>query len=150
MSSPIKYLAILLAITSLCMLLASCQSSNPVENIHIKKAPISNDPPSTGVFIRTSTGANPTSVHYYEQSDEIWILLELKTDLDSAVTFTKIAFFNKGTGTEDVAKPYEDLGPVEPGGSILWQVPLPDEDGEYELRIYWDNSVVASALISIS
>lgn len=102
-----------------------------------------------------STGPHPSRIQeVFDLGDKMFLGLVISEQIANEVKFSRFTFFNKGTGTEEeiIASP-DDLGPFEPGRGFLtgfqnpWEVP--DENGEYELRLYIGNEVVASALFNV-
>lgn len=86
--------------------------------------------------------------------DKIYLGLVINEENKEAVTFSKYAFYNKRTGQETVIEtPPGDLGPFQPGQLIIvafdnpWAVP--EQPGTYEIRIYVDNEVMASAIFEV-
>lgn len=76
--------------------------------------------------------------------------LVISRQLKTEVTFSKFTFFNKAAGTEGEVESPGDLGPFKPGSAHFlgpWEVP--GEKGEYELRVYVGDEVVASALFNV-
>ncbi|MDD4874491.1 MAG: hypothetical protein PHE15_05940 [Dehalococcoidales bacterium] len=144
-----KYM-ITVFIVSFALIFLGCQAPNPVSNIHIVKASRPGEPLPTGMWLMLDNGPHLTTIHNCYQGDELLINLEIKSEVETAVTFTKFSLYDKGAGTEETLGLSEDLIPVEPGGSNTWRAQLPYKDGEFELRIYLGNNVVASALINIS
>ena len=75
------------------------------------------------------------------------------TQLKKSVTFSRYTFYNKETGEElEIGLP-ADLGPF---ASISWNLIaqsnpwlVPSEPGIYELRVYLDEKIVASALFEV-
>ena len=101
------------------------------------------------------TGPHPSKIQeVFDPRDKMFLGLVISEQITNEVKFSRFTFFNKGTGTEEeiVASP-GDLGPFEPGrGSLTgfqnaWEVP--DENGEYELRLYLGDEVVASAHFNV-
>ena len=85
--------------------------------------------------------------------DKIYLGLVINEENKEAITFSKYTFYEKRTGRELVLETPDDLGPFQPGQITLvafdhpWTVP--EQPDIYEVRIYVDNDVVASALFEV-
>jgi hypothetical protein len=80
--------------------------------------------------------------------------LVMSKRLKEDVTFSRYTFFNKATGKEVEIEATNELGPFEPGAILEVALqnpwPVPSEPGTYEVRIYLDDKVVASAVFEVS
>ena len=106
-------------------------------------------------WVQNPSGPYNDTIYSFNKGEEIYIYIQLESELETAVTFTKFTFYNKKTYTEeivDLTDDYisDDLGPFEPGRDNFWVAEVPYEDGEYELKIYLGERVVASALFDVS
>ena len=169
-----KILQIILLFTALSILVFpayGCQNSapedTPVKNINIGQNTIDkgdwknlfHDMLWDAEWINAQTGPYNTTIYTFSEGYQILIHIKLKSELETAVTFTKFTFYNKETGTEeivDLVDDYtswglvDDLGPLDPGADNLWGAQVPYEGGEYELRLYLEEEVVASAILEVS
>ena len=136
---------------------AGCQVLAPdvVEDIEIMKASPGEPPPTSGWAMRR-TGPHPAEIQQVFKPGETMMLgLVIKDQLfKREVTFSRFTLFNKETGIEEELKVSPgDLESYETGGIYLLGYPdpwdVPGEDGEYELRLYLGDKVVASALFSV-
>lgn len=150
--------AIVLTILSLITSVLGCiQKTNDfIETIYIFKAESPDDPPPPGGWTFASTGPHPTEIQrVFDSGDKMFLGLVISDQIQNEINLSRFTFFNKGTGTkEEVATSPSDLGPFEPGGKYLsgFQNPwgVPSGPGEYELRIYLVDEVIASALFSVT
>ena len=156
-----KKLIVLCATALMSLLLVAsvvgCQQQAPdvIETIRIFKAGPPGSPPPTGGWALQASEPHPTEIQeVFNPGDRMYLGLAIGKRLVSEVTFSRFTFFNRVTGVEDKVYPApDDFGPFEPGQTFLlafqepWKVP--DEDGEYELRVYMGNDMVASALFNI-
>ena len=156
-----KKLVVLCAIALMTLLLitsvARCiqKTDDVIETIYIFKAESPDDPPPPGGWTFMSTGPHPAEIQkVFDPGDKMFLGLVINEQIKNEVNFSRFTFFNKGTGTEvEVAASPSDLGPFEPGGEYLsgfqnpWEVP--GENGEYELRVYQGDEVVASAHFNV-
>ena len=69
------------------------------------------------------------------------------------VTFSRYTFFNEATGEEVEIEDPDELGPFWPGTEQFVALqnpwPVPSEPGMYEVRIYQDDKIVASAVFEV-
>lgn len=144
-----------LSVLVLLLPIAGCQQPHDVvENIHIMKAdPPGYPPPPSGWALKP---ADPHAAYVqavFEPREKMMLGLVISDRVKREVTFSRFTFFNKGTGAEVEVPSPDDLGPFEPGGTHLMGYPdpwdIPDEDGEYELRVYLADEVVSSALFNV-
>lgn len=131
------------------------ETNDIVEVIRIFKAESPDYPPPPGGWISMSTGPHPSKIQeVFDPGDKMFLGLVISEQIMNEVKFSRFTFFNKDTGTEEeiVASP-DDLGSFEPGRGFLtgfqnpWEVP--DENGEYEVRVYLGDKVIASALFNV-
>ena len=147
----IIYLVVASALVAIVLPLAGCQYSTPVKNIKLVKASVmETEHPPTGVFLSFPSGPYNDTVKSFNKGEEILIYIELEGEIEAPVTFTKFAFYNKETGAEVIIELLDNLGPFEPGENHTWETQAPDEDSEYELRVYIGKRVAASALLDVN
>lgn len=85
--------------------------------------------------------------------EKIFIILGISENLEDSVTFTRYAYYNKETKQEVGIETANDLGPFGAGADVLvgysnpW--PVPDQPSVYEVRVYLDKKVVASAVFKV-
>ena len=102
-----------------------------------------------------STGPHPAEIQeLFDPGEKMFLGLVISEQITNEVKFSRFTFFNKDTGTEEkVATSSDDVGPFEPGRGFLTGFQKPwdvlDENGEYELRVYLGDGVVASALFNV-
>jgi len=155
-----KKLTIILMFTIVPLLLLAsvgCQQSTPdiIDVITIFPAG-SGSPPPTGVWAwDRKPDPHPDRIQrVFNLGDRMYLGLRISERLETDITFSRYTLFNRDTGEEIEAGLPSDLGPFEPGQITLsafqnpWMVPA-DPDN-YELRIYLDDKVVASARFEIS
>ena len=123
-----------------------------VEDINIMKASPPGYPPPPGGWALQLTGPQPPGIQeVFNPGDKMNLGLVISSTLKSEVTFSKFTFFNIGTGAGlEVETSPDALGPFKPGGKYLlgpWDIP--GKDGEYELRVYRGDEVVALALFNV-
>lgn len=89
----------------------------------------------------------------YHPGDKIFIILSVSKNLKDAVTFSRFTFYNQQTKEEvDLPVP-EGLEPFTPGQIFTvafddyWTVP--DEPGNYELRVYVGKKEAISATFTV-
>ncbi len=103
--------------------------------------------------IGTEEPYTPGIQEIFTPSEKMALGLSINQQLDQNITFSKYTFFNRKSGEETEIGVQDDLGPFEPGQVILiawinpW--PVPDEPGNYELRVYMGNEMVASAVFEV-
>jgi len=145
-------------LTILAMLApVGCRESTPdvVEVITIFPAG-SGSPPPTGVWAWDGKiDPHPDRIQeVFNLGDRMYLGLRISEQLETDITFSKYTFFNRDTAKEIEVSSLGDLGPFEPGRATLvgfenpWMVPA--DPGNYELRIYLDNKVIASAKLEVS
>jgi len=156
-----KKFTVLCAVVLMVLVLlapAGCQQSSPdvIEVIAIFPAEPGASPPS-GAW--GSPGGlidpHPDRVQrVFNLGDRMYLGLRISEQLETDITFSRYTFFNRDTGEEVEAGLPGDLGPFEPGRATLagfqnpWMVPA--DPGNYELRVYLDNTVIASARFEVS
>jgi len=131
------------------------ETSDIIETIRIFKVQTPDNPPPPGGWTFQTTGPRPDEIQeVFVQGDKLSLGMVISEQLKDDISFSGYAFFNRETGIEEaVTVSPDDLGPFEPDGEyylgykIPWEIP--DENGEYELRVYLDTEVVASALFNI-
>lgn len=144
-------LLLVAALSVFALVSYGCQASTPVANINLEKASLYEaDHPATGLWMVFPSGPYNCTVHSFNKDEEILIYIELESGLETPVTFTKFTFHNKETGDEATIELPDDSGAFESGESHIWHAQAPNENGEYELRVYIDKRVVASALLDVS
>ncbi|OGO32197.1 MAG: hypothetical protein A2Z29_00160 [Chloroflexi bacterium RBG_16_56_11] len=79
-------------------------------------------------------------------------MLGLKLDkrINKRVTFSNIVYVDRKTLETIVIGSAGDLGPYEPGQVFLLRYSAPDEPGSYEVRVYFEDELVASALFEVN
>lgn len=149
-------LPVLLVLILLTLGLPGCSSqSDVVEVIHIFKAQSPSYPPPPGGWALMPTGPHPAAIQeVFDPGDKMNLGLVISSQIKTDVTFSRFTFFNKGTGTEaEVESSPGDLGPFGPGSKVhlafLDPWDIPSEAGEYEIRVYLGDEVVASALFNV-
>ncbi|MBI4284965.1 MAG: hypothetical protein HY670_03570 [Chloroflexi bacterium] len=127
---------------------------SPVDGIFLFKARLGQVLlPPTGPFAGTGD-AHPTGVQMtFNPGDRMFIILSMRDDLESNVTFSLYTFFNEETRQEvEVGSP-QDFQTWGPGQTNLvalqnpWLVPA--QPGKYQLRIYQGKRVAASAVFLV-
>jgi len=154
-----KLIALCVVVLMFPVLLApvGCQQSTPdiIEVITIFPAE-SGSPPPTGVWAwDRKIDPHPDRIQrVFNLGDRMYLGLRISEHLETDITFSRYTFFNRDTGEEVEAGLLGDLGPFEPGRATLagFQNPwmLPADPGNYELRVYLDNTVIASARFEVS
>ena len=92
----------------------------------------------------------PTHVQETFQPSEPLILgLKLDERFKRSITFSNYTFFNTKTMESVIISSPGDLGPFELGQVFELQYSAPSEPGDYELRIYYEEKLVASALFKV-
>ncbi len=87
------------------------------------------------------------------QNDSIFLIVDISHGFSQNVTFSKYTFFNVGNGQEKEIMIPDGSGPFEPGQDIFlgftnsWAVP--NEPGIYEIRIYSNDELAASAVFEV-
>ena len=155
-----KRLIVLCAIVLMVLLLAApigCQQSTPdvVEVIAIFPAESGSPPPTGAWAYDRKSDPHPDRIQrVFNLGDRMFLGLRISEHLEADITFSKYTFFNRDTAKEIEVNSLGDLGPFEPGRATLvgfenpWMVPA--DPGNYELRIYLDNKVIASAKLEVS
>ena len=84
----------------------------------------------------------------------MYLGLRISSKIKANVKFSKFTYFNKETGEEiGIGSPSDLMRAWELGQVDLlafnnpW--PVPEEPGDYQVRIYLDNTVVASAMFEV-
>jgi S1-C subfamily serine protease len=155
-----KRLIVLCAIVLMLLMIlvpVGCQQNAPdvVEIIAIFPAESGSPPPTGAWAYDRKPDPHPDRIQrVFNLGDRMFLGLRISEQLETDITFSRYTFFNRDTGEEIEAGLPSDLGPFEPGQITLsafqnpWMVPA-DPDN-YELRIYLDDKVVASARFEIS
>lgn len=147
-----KFIRVAVLSLLLASLAVGCVAPEPVDGIFVFKARPGQEVP-TGIFAGTGN-PHPTGVQVtFNPGDRMFIILSMSAKLKSDVTFSRYTFFNEETRQEvDVGSP-EDFKTWEPGQTDLvafhnpWVVP--NQQGEYRLRIYLEKRIVASAVFRV-
>jgi len=136
---------------------AGCQQSAPsvVEVIAIFSAGSGSPPPTGAWAYDRKIDPHPDQIQrVFNLGDRMYLGLRISERLETDITFSRYTLFNRDTGEEVEAGLPGDLGPFEPGRATLagFQNPwmLPADPGNYELRVYLDNTVIASARFEVS
>ncbi|MFC1968788.1 serine protease, partial [Chloroflexota bacterium] len=150
---------VLMVLVVLLASVAGCQQSTPdvVEVIAIFPAE-SGAPPPTGAWGSPggSIDPHPDRVQrVFSPGDKMYLGLRISSKIEANVTFSRFTYFNKETGEEIEVGSSSDLVRAWGPGQVNllafnnpW--PVPDEPGEYQVGIYLDNKVVASARFEVS
>jgi hypothetical protein len=149
MKNPIALGTLVLA-TLLAMVLATGCGHDVIEAISVFRAQ-PDAPVPTGGWALTQRGPHPSEVQgVFQPEDKQFLGLAFAEDSGDNIYLSRITFYNKATGAEEEAAVMPaDLGPYRAGNTYLigyedpWGVP--GEAGEYRLRIYVGDDVVASA-----
>jgi S1-C subfamily serine protease len=151
----VVFTVILMALVTLAPV--GCQQSTPdiIEVIAIFPAESGSPPPTGAWAYDRKSDPHPDRIQrVFNLGDRMFLGLRISEHLEADITFSEYTFFNRDTAKEiEVGLPGA-LGPFEPGRVILagfenpWMVPA--DPGNYELRIYLDNKVVASARFEVS
>jgi hypothetical protein len=112
-------------------------------------------PVPTGGWALVPSNPHPDNVQYvFGPGEEMYLGLRISDRIDKEVTFSRYAFLNEDTGEAVQAGSTDDLGPFQPGQKLLvaydspW--PVPAVPGTYQLKVYLDDTVVASAIFEVS
>ncbi len=143
-------LGTLVLATLLAMVLATGCGHDVIEAISVFIAQ-PDTPVPTGGWALTKRGPHPSEVQgVFQPGDKQFLGLAFAEDSGDDIYLSRITFYNEATGVEEEAATIPaDLGPYRAGGTYLigyenpWGVP--GEAGEYKLRIYVGDDVVASA-----
>lgn len=138
-----------------------CRQNTPevVEVIAIFKAQPGYPPPPGGWGVPRSgeeIDPHPDRVQQvFDPGDKMYLGLRISDKIKEEVAFSGFTYFNRETGEETETGSPEDLSGVwEPGqlGLLAFNNPwpVPDEPGEYQVRIYLDNNIVASGVFKVS
>lgn len=99
--------------------------------------------PRSGAVLRT-----------FHPGDKFFLGMRINPQFPTNVTVSKYTLFNKGSGQEkEIGTSSRDTGSFEPGAILfpaianLWAAP--NESGIYEIRVYSNNEVVASAVFEV-
>jgi len=128
-----------------------CSTPNTVQKIIILPRPSGDAIPPGGWALDPSTNPFPSKVQeVFQPGQELIIGIKIDEHLKNNVTFSKVTLFNRETMNEVVVIS-SDLGPFEPGQApYLPYYAVPNEKGSYEVRIYIDQKVIASALFEVN
>ena len=148
------FICVILAIIPVAIVPACSTEPDPVYYIRVYEAMPRIPPWFIHDFFLDPPDPHPDSVQGpFSPGDRVNLLLVISKEIKETVTFTRYAFANKRTGREvEVGEP-EELGPFEPGQIrvISFNNPwlVPEQPDIYELRIYLDDDVVASAVFEV-
>jgi len=146
-----------LVIPLLALPVSSChQTSNPVSYItvfRVRPGKLPLPPPSWGTDAQVVP--YPTYVQaVFSPRDRMFLGLIMSKRPKEEITFSSYTFLNKATGEEVEIEATNELGPFEPGTEQFVALqnpwPVPSEPGIYEVRIYQDDKLVASAVFEVS
>lgn len=158
-----KYSKVLHYVLLLCLLAsftAGCRPwLNEIRTIHIFKTQRDYYPPPpapTSGWTFRKTGPHPSDIQKtFNQDDTMYVGLVFNQYIHGEIYLSGITTFNVETGDEEpISVPADDLGPFDPGDKCTlgfmnpW--PVPDEAGTYELRLYADDKMIASALFVVN
>ncbi|OGN87225.1 MAG: hypothetical protein A2158_02520 [Chloroflexi bacterium RBG_13_46_14] len=141
----------------LCLAYTGCstQTSVLIDRITVMKEPLDHLLP-TGQFGTMPEKPVPQSTVVgspYHPGDRIFIILAVSKNLKDEITLSRFTFYNQETKEEiDLPIP-EGLEPFKPGQisdvafNDSWTVP--DEPGNYELRVYAGEQKVISATFAV-
>ena len=154
---------IFLAISAVLLLtITACQPSvdnhdqtEYIEVISIFEYEFPDYPPPPGGWTFQTTGPHPSEIQgVFALGDKMFLGVVISEKTRNEVKLSKISVFNKETGIEkEIAIPTSELGPFEPDGKYLiglqnpWEVPR--ATGKYEVRLYIDNEIIASAIFMV-
>jgi len=148
-----RKLAVTNIVSLLCILsiiLTGCSPSNPVRYITILKTTASGAPPPGGWSLYPGTVHFQAAVQATSSPNaEMFIGLIIDERFDKTVTFSGCSILDTQTGEEETLRSADDLGPYEPGHIFSFSFTAPDEPGVYEIRLYYEDSLVASAPFEI-
>ena len=116
------------------------------------------NPPPTGQFNAPDIPSpHPGNIQQvFNPGDRMFLIVTTNPQYVGNITFSKHTFFNKDNGRETEIAPPRSTGPFGPGQIIhltpatpgnSWAVP--NEPGIYEIRIYADAAMVASAVFEV-
>lgn len=90
----------------------------------------------------------------FHPGDKFFLGMRINPQFPTSVTVSKYTLFNKGSGQErELGTSSHDTGTFEPGAILfpamanLWLAP--SEPGIYEIRVYSNNEVIASAVFEV-
>jgi len=97
-----------------------------------------------------STVPFPTNIQEtFNPGQEMLIGIKLDKRFNSEITFSKVTLLHRET-SEEVEIISHDLGPFEPGQVFyLPYYSVPSKQGIYEVRVYLNQKVIASALFEV-
>lgn len=111
-------------------------------------------PPSGGWVRVSSPTPYPTAVQQvFNQNDRMFLGVRINPEYSTNVTFSKYTVFNTGNRHEEEIVLPGSSGPFKPGQTVQfglanpWSVP--NQTGTYEIRIYRDGDIVASAVFEV-
>lgn len=111
--------------------------------------------PPSGGWVRVSNPTPyPTAVQQvFNQNDRMFLGVRINPEYSMNVTFSKYTVFNTGNRHEEEIGLSGSSGPFKPGQTVQfgltnpWSVP--NQTGTYEIRIYRDGDIVASAVFEV-
>jgi len=149
-------IGILFLLVFLLTVTVGCQqkTTDIIQNITIFKWKFGDFVPPGGWTFST-TGPHPTEVQeLFDPGDKMNLGLVINRQIKDDITFSRFTFYNRQTGAkQEVVAALKDYGPYDPDGEYFlgyknpWEVP--GKDGEYELRLYMGDELVASALFNV-
>ena len=159
-SSTIRNSVIVVSLAFVILLMAppvsGChQTSNPVSYISVFKVrPGQRASPPPSWAADPPVAPHPTSVQaVFNPRDRMFLGLIMSKRPKEKVTFSRYTFFNEATGEEVEIEDPDELGPFWPGTEQFVALqnpwPVPSEPGMYEVRIYQDDKIVASAVFEV-
>jgi len=158
--SRVWYILTILILLLVIIVVFKQLSSDIVQTIHIFKAQSQNinppPPPPPGGWTFKTTGPHPSEIQgKFDRDDKMYLGLVFNKSSDEEINLSRVIFFDNKDGSEEkVEVSPSDLGPFDPGGKYLvgfenpWDVPK--QPGEYELRIYLEDNLIASALFQVN
>ncbi len=144
----------LVSMVVLSMFLATGCSHNIIETINIFIAQ-PGVPVPTGGWAFTRSGPHPSEIQgVFQSGDKQFMGLAFAEGAGDEIYLSRITFYNVDTGIEKEAVVVTaDLGTYQGGVKYLighenpWIIPV--ENGEYKLRVYVGDDVVASAIFAV-
>ena len=135
------------------LLLTGCTAHGPVSHISIMRA-FSNEIPAGVPSFVTRYDPYPTETQrVFQPGQEMYVIIQIDTRVSGEITFSRFTFFNLDTGQETDIGSSGNLRHWEPGQTDLlnpgnpW--PVPDDEGNYRVRVYQDDKIVASAVFQV-
>lgn len=133
------------------MLVSGCSPDVPVQVIVVLKPPPSGHPDTGGWGMIPKTDPYPTQVkETFTPEAPLWLGLRLDSRLKTNITFSFITYFNRAIKESVIISSPADLGSHQPGQVFLLQYSAPGTPGSYEVKVYLEDKLAASALFEVS